>query len=134
MASSLPSSTSVSPPDSPPLQQPHRSEQPPPPPPQQQQQPPPMAVPLPSSSTDLDTSSRHHTYSRKQKSLGLLCSNFLSLYDRNDVRLIGLDMRWLLNATFTSSNSLTRFSFHTFLTTTLSIFVFSCYLNLSTVI
>ncbi|KAK4568563.1 hypothetical protein RGQ29_004111 [Quercus rubra] len=88
MASSLPSSTSVSPPDSPPLQQPHRSEQQPPPPPQQL---PPMAVPLPSSSTDLDTSSRHHTYSRKQKSLGLLCSNFLSLYDRNDVRLIGLD-------------------------------------------
>uniref|UniRef100_A0A2N9FAK5 E2F/DP family winged-helix DNA-binding domain-containing protein n=1 Tax=Fagus sylvatica TaxID=28930 RepID=A0A2N9FAK5_FAGSY len=58
-------------------------------------EPPPMALPLslplPSSSTELVSSSRHHTYSRKQKSLGLLCSNFLSLYDRNDVRLIGLD-------------------------------------------
>ncbi|XP_060204817.1 E2F transcription factor-like E2FE isoform X2 [Lycium barbarum] len=31
------------------------------------------------------------TYCRKQKSLGLLCSNFLSLYNRDDVETIGLD-------------------------------------------
>ncbi|KAH1132607.1 hypothetical protein GLYMA_05G033400v4 [Glycine max] len=35
--------------------------------------------------------SRHCTYNRKQKSLGLLCTNFLSLYDRGSVHLIGLD-------------------------------------------
>ncbi|WVZ81762.1 hypothetical protein U9M48_029104 [Paspalum notatum var. saurae] len=34
---------------------------------------------------------RHHAYSRKQKSLGLLCSNFVALYDREDVESIGLD-------------------------------------------
>ncbi|KAF8641713.1 hypothetical protein HU200_067736 [Digitaria exilis] len=34
---------------------------------------------------------RHHAYSRKQKSLGLLCSNFVALYDREDVETIGLD-------------------------------------------
>uniref|UniRef100_A0A0A9F0P3 E2F/DP family winged-helix DNA-binding domain-containing protein n=1 Tax=Arundo donax TaxID=35708 RepID=A0A0A9F0P3_ARUDO len=35
--------------------------------------------------------SRHHAYSRKQKSLGLLCSNFVVLYNREDVECIGLD-------------------------------------------
>ncbi|XP_058081436.1 E2F transcription factor-like E2FE isoform X2 [Magnolia sinica] len=35
--------------------------------------------------------SRHHAYSRKQKSLGLLCSNFLKLYNRDDVESVGLD-------------------------------------------
>ncbi|GAB4845601.1 E2F transcription factor-like E2FE [Ancistrocladus abbreviatus] len=35
--------------------------------------------------------SRDHTYSRKQKSLGLLCSNFLGLYNRDDVESVGLD-------------------------------------------
>ncbi|XP_038896045.1 E2F transcription factor-like E2FE isoform X2 [Benincasa hispida] len=47
---------------------------------------------LPSSSALPDSSSsRHHTYSRKQKSLGLLCSNFLSLYNHDGVHSIGLD-------------------------------------------
>ncbi|KAK6924906.1 E2F/DP family, winged-helix DNA-binding domain [Dillenia turbinata] len=35
--------------------------------------------------------SKSQTYSRKQKSLGLLCTNFLKLYNREDVHLIGLD-------------------------------------------
>ncbi|KAJ6882157.1 hypothetical protein NC651_028692 [Populus alba x Populus x berolinensis] len=39
----------------------------------------------------IDPSSRHHTYSRKQKSLGLLCTNFLTLYNRDDIEVIGLD-------------------------------------------
>ncbi|KAL9372627.1 hypothetical protein Peur_034871 [Populus x canadensis] len=39
----------------------------------------------------IDPSSRHHTYSRKQKSLGLLCTNFLTLYNRDDIDVIGLD-------------------------------------------
>ncbi|WJX88595.1 E2F transcription factor-like, variant 2 [Trifolium repens] len=43
------------------------------------------------SSSDPPPSSRHHTYDRKQKSLGLLCTNFLSLYNRDDVRTVGLD-------------------------------------------
>ncbi|CAA7031357.1 unnamed protein product [Microthlaspi erraticum] len=32
-----------------------------------------------------------HSYSRKEKSLGVLVSNFLKLYNRDDVDLIGLD-------------------------------------------
>ncbi|RDX96185.1 E2F transcription factor-like E2FE, partial [Mucuna pruriens] len=39
----------------------------------------------------MSSSSTHHTYSRKQKSLGLLCTNFLSLYNKEGTRLIGLD-------------------------------------------
>ncbi|XP_042510178.1 E2F transcription factor-like E2FE isoform X2 [Macadamia integrifolia] len=38
-----------------------------------------------------DPETRHHAYSRKQKSLGLLCSNFLSLYNRDDTESIVLD-------------------------------------------
>ncbi|PIA40316.1 hypothetical protein AQUCO_02500187v1 [Aquilegia coerulea] len=34
---------------------------------------------------------RHYSYSRKQKSLGLLCTNFLSLYNRDGIDTIGLD-------------------------------------------
>ncbi|XVF50257.1 hypothetical protein PTKIN_Ptkin04bG0081600 [Pterospermum kingtungense] len=48
-------------------------------------------MPLSSSSSLPDSSSRHYTYSRKQKSLGLLCSNFLSMYNKEGVELIGLD-------------------------------------------
>ncbi|XP_068656769.1 E2F transcription factor-like E2FE isoform X2 [Aristolochia californica] len=44
-----------------------------------------------SSASYPDPASRHRTYSRKQKSLGLLCSNFLNLYDRDDVESVGLD-------------------------------------------
>ncbi|XP_010503439.1 PREDICTED: E2F transcription factor-like E2FE [Camelina sativa] len=33
----------------------------------------------------------HHSYSRKQKSLGLLCTNFLALYNRDGIDTIGLD-------------------------------------------
>ncbi|URE15585.1 E2F/DP family winged-helix DNA-binding domain [Musa troglodytarum] len=39
----------------------------------------------------LDSGSKHHSYCRKQKSLGVLCSNFVSLYDRDGVELVGLD-------------------------------------------
>ncbi|CAH8350706.1 unnamed protein product [Eruca vesicaria subsp. sativa] len=37
------------------------------------------------------SSSLHHSYSRKQKSLGLLCTNFLALYNRHGIETIGLD-------------------------------------------
>ncbi|KAE9602602.1 hypothetical protein Lal_00049463 [Lupinus albus] len=32
-----------------------------------------------------------HTYNRKQKSLSLLCTNFLNLYNREEIHFIGLD-------------------------------------------
>ncbi|CAL0306838.1 unnamed protein product [Lupinus luteus] len=32
-----------------------------------------------------------HTYNRKQKSLNLLCTNFLNLYNRDEIHSIGLD-------------------------------------------
>ncbi|GMI78143.1 E2F-LIKE 3, DP-E2F-like 1 [Hibiscus trionum] len=38
-----------------------------------------------------ESSSRHYAYSRKQKSLGLLCSNFLSMYNTDATEFIGLD-------------------------------------------
>ncbi|KAJ8772923.1 hypothetical protein K2173_028100 [Erythroxylum novogranatense] len=38
-----------------------------------------------------ELSARHHAYSRKQKSLGLLCTNFLNLYSRGATQVIGLD-------------------------------------------
>ncbi|XVE54906.1 hypothetical protein DITRI_Ditri03aG0119600 [Diplodiscus trichospermus] len=48
-------------------------------------------MPLSSSLSLPESSSQNYTYSRKQKSLGLLCSNFLSMYNKDDVELIGLD-------------------------------------------
>ncbi|CAA7043341.1 unnamed protein product [Microthlaspi erraticum] len=45
----------------------------------------------PSSSMPESSSSLHHSYSRKQKSLGLLCTNFLALYNRDGIEMIGLD-------------------------------------------
>ncbi|KAF3604210.1 hypothetical protein F2Q69_00035604 [Brassica cretica] len=44
-----------------------------------------------SSSMPGPSSSLHHSYSRKQKSLGLLCTNFLALYNRHGIETIGLD-------------------------------------------
>ncbi|EEF52067.1 E2F transcription factor-like E2FE [Ricinus communis] len=48
-------------------------------------------MPLSSNEAPTESSCRHHTYSRKQKSLGLLCTNFLSLYDKDGIEVIGLD-------------------------------------------
>ncbi|XP_010550672.1 PREDICTED: E2F transcription factor-like E2FE [Tarenaya hassleriana] len=48
-------------------------------------------MPHSSTSTPESSSSRHHSYSRKQKSLGLLCTNFLTLYNRDEIEMIGLD-------------------------------------------
>ncbi|XP_022775429.1 E2F transcription factor-like E2FE [Durio zibethinus] len=48
-------------------------------------------MPLSASSSLPESSARHYSYSRKQKSLGLLCSNFLSMYNKDGVELIGLD-------------------------------------------
>ncbi|KAI3686466.1 hypothetical protein L1987_80144 [Smallanthus sonchifolius] len=45
-----------------------------------------MSLPSPSPSASGST-----TYCRKQKSLGLLCSNFLSLYNRDGIETVGLD-------------------------------------------
>lgn len=51
-----------------------------------------MASPSPSSSLAAkEPGSGSTTYCRKQKSLGLLCSNFLSLYNRDGVETVGLD-------------------------------------------
>ncbi|XP_031480851.1 E2F transcription factor-like E2FF isoform X2 [Nymphaea colorata] len=44
-----------------------------------------------SSSLSKDLHARHYTYNRKEKSLGLLCQNFLSLYNREGVESVGLD-------------------------------------------
>ncbi|XP_062228597.1 E2F transcription factor-like E2FE [Phragmites australis] len=59
----------------------------PPPPPMAPQ----VAVQGAGSGAVLGRACRHHAYSRKQKSLGLLCSNFVALYDRDDVEAVGLD-------------------------------------------
>lgn len=57
-----------------------------------QPQPPPMATQASAQGgAGMAKSCRHHAYSRKQKSLGLLCSNFVALYDREDVEAVGLD-------------------------------------------
>ncbi|XP_019463494.1 PREDICTED: E2F transcription factor-like E2FE [Lupinus angustifolius] len=37
------------------------------------------------------STTKPHTYNRKQKSLGLLCTNFMNLYNRDEIHLIGLD-------------------------------------------
>ncbi|KAL5582459.1 hypothetical protein UlMin_014901 [Ulmus minor] len=38
-----------------------------------------------------ESETRPHAYCRKEKSLGVLCCNFLRLYNRDDVKTIGLD-------------------------------------------
>ncbi|KAL1192823.1 E2F transcription factor-like E2FE [Cardamine amara subsp. amara] len=50
-----------------------------------------MTIYSSSSSMPESSSSLHHSYSRKQKSLGLLCTNFLALYNRDGIEMIGLD-------------------------------------------
>ncbi|XP_052181387.1 E2F transcription factor-like E2FE isoform X2 [Diospyros lotus] len=49
-----------------------------------------MGLPSPSQRKE-SSISRHYRYCRKQKSLGLLCTNFLGLYNRDGVETIGLD-------------------------------------------
>ncbi|CAA3018233.1 E2F transcription factor-like E2FE [Olea europaea var. sylvestris] len=46
---------------------------------------------LRSADMSTESGSKYTPYCRKQKSLGLLCSNFLSLYNRDGVESIGLD-------------------------------------------
>ncbi|CAI9753907.1 unnamed protein product [Fraxinus pennsylvanica] len=46
---------------------------------------------FPNSDMSTESGSKYTPYCRKQKSLGLLCSNFLSLYNRDGVETIGLD-------------------------------------------
>ncbi|XP_047323491.1 E2F transcription factor-like E2FF [Impatiens glandulifera] len=43
------------------------------------------------SASQSSESANPFSYNRKDKSLGVLCSNFLKLYDRDDVEFIGLD-------------------------------------------
>ncbi|KAL6497448.1 E2F/DP winged-helix DNA-binding domain [Orobanche gracilis] len=50
-----------------------------------------MALPYAYAAAPTESGSREIPYCRKQKSLGLLCSNFLSLYNRDGVETIGLD-------------------------------------------
>ncbi|MED6108426.1 E2F transcription factor-like E2FE [Stylosanthes scabra] len=50
-----------------------------------------MSSPTHTPTPTMDPSSRHHSYNRKQKSLGLLCTNFLKLYNKDTVHSIGLD-------------------------------------------
>ncbi|KAJ3694662.1 hypothetical protein LUZ60_000039 [Juncus effusus] len=46
---------------------------------------------LPQDSSCVDPSGQTVAYSRKSKSLSILCTNFMSLYNRDDVDAIGLD-------------------------------------------
>ncbi|XP_073317962.1 E2F transcription factor-like E2FE [Primulina huaijiensis] len=50
-----------------------------------------MALPEFHAAGAIDSGSKDVPYCRKQKSLGLLCSNFLSLYNRDGIETIGLD-------------------------------------------
>ncbi|GFP98470.1 e2f transcription factor-like e2fe [Phtheirospermum japonicum] len=50
-----------------------------------------MALPYAYAAAATESGSKDIPYCRKQKSLGLLCSNFLSLYNREGIETIGLD-------------------------------------------